>query len=208
MPEITEGWATEPAPAWPGSSVLPRATQGVTAPKFRSCLTFPEISVLGNESDCSGEPELPTVLKLPQAGTSHGAGSQPRKRGPEKGGWQESGTSGPYRHLGLCFLSARFVQRVLLSGREFVARVNSTKSRPLPLRSSQFKKKNGQKKTDSQTQTPVSWLPKGSGDGVKMSEGDSGAHTPRSNVTKMRGCDVQHRCHSNALYQLCMEYAL
>lgn len=123
MPEITEGWATEPAPAWPGSSVLPGHPR-VTAPKFRSCLTFQKFSVLETKVTLLGEPELPTVLKLPQAGTSHGAGSQLRKRGPEKGGWQESGTSGlqasgPLLSVSQICSACPFIRQ------EFVARVNS-----------------------------------------------------------------------------------
>lgn len=100
--------------------------------------TFPEISVLGNESGCSGEPEHPMVLKPPQAGTSHHTGSQPRKRGPEMEGGKTAGLSGPSRLPGLRFLSALFIQRVLSSGMELVVRVNSTKSWPLPSRSSRF----------------------------------------------------------------------
>lgn len=46
-------------------------------------------------------------------------------------------------------------------------------------------KKNKYNKTDSQIRTPISWLPKERGEGGKMSEGNSGVHTPRNNIKEI-----------------------
>lgn len=98
---------------------------------------FPEISVLGNESDCPGGPELPIGT------TPCPAQAIMREANPERGGLQREGVrrpglSGTYEGPDIGFLLTTFTQRVLLSRMELVAGVNSTKSWPLPLRSSQF----------------------------------------------------------------------
>lgn len=157
---------------------------------------FPEISVLGNERDCSGEPELPTVLKPPQAGTSHRAGSQPRKWGPEKGGWQDSGASGPCRHQAFASCQPYLFSVSFYQAGSLWPGVNSTKSWPLPLRSSQFKKRTNTRKQTHRYRDQSHGGQRGEVGG-KMRGGFRGTH-PWGNM-KVRGCNAQHRRYGNVL---------
>ena len=98
---------------------------------------FPEISVLGNESDCSGGPELP-VGTTPCPAQAIVQEANPDRGGLQREGGKRAGLSSTYEGPDIGFLLTAFTQRVLLSGVELVAGVNGTKSWPLPLRSSQF----------------------------------------------------------------------
>ena len=158
---------------------------------------FPEISVLGNERDCSREPELPTVLKPPQAGISHRAGSQPRKRGPEKGGWQDSGASGPCRHQAFASCQPYLFSVSFYQAGSLWPGVNSTKSRPLPLRSSQFKKRTNTRKQTHGYRDQSHGCQRGEVRGQNEWGGFRGTH-PWGNM-KVRGCNAQHRRYSNVL---------
>lgn len=112
------------------NSILLLAIQWVTTLKFRSCIIcFTYYAVIGNESDCSGGPELPVVLKLLHAlHTAICPGSHLERPGAEKGGWEESNNyQSPIRYQTYVLSQQMFVQHVLLSGVVWTAGVNSTK---------------------------------------------------------------------------------